>query len=208
MKRIARYFNKNGSIDTKTKELALFTRQIKAEYQSIKAISNSQKNQLYRQITGHASHSWILGFKYAMVSAIALVVFMSSVVAFAQHSQPGGHLYGVKKASQNIRVWVQPSYIKQIVEDRKSETDKLIKDNAKPSEIDQAKHDYQNSVNKAMDSGYEAQVESEIKDYSTSQDNNNSTKGTEEADRLERTNTETVETHASPAPTKYNQERQ
>jgi hypothetical protein len=207
MKRISRYFSDNGSVDDKAKDLTVFAKQIKAEYQSVKDISNGQKNQLYRQITGHTSRTWTFGFKYAFASAFALIIFMSSVVAFAQHSQPGGHLYGVKKASQNIRVLVQPSYIKKVVDDRKAETEKLVKEKAPESDIDKAKHDYQDSVDKAIDSGYEAQIESETKNNSTSDGNENSTEGAKETNGTDRTNKEPIETHVSPTPTKYDLDR-
>jgi hypothetical protein len=157
----------NNHIKTKQKalndiKLLILSRKINKEYK-IKYISlnNRQKRELYKQIIGH-SYPINFNYKYALITSFLIILCISPIAVYAEHSQPGQSFYPIKKALQTVRLWLQPSYIKDVVKDRKNETKKLIQKNASPDTVQEAKNDYNISVQKAINDGYKNQIQQDI----------------------------------------------
>lgn len=88
--------------------------------------SPERKQQLLDSIVGPSVHSKSRPvLRYATAFAACFVVLLSGTAAYAQNSLPGSRLYGIKRTSEDVRLWFQPSYAHHLVDERESELDSL-----------------------------------------------------------------------------------
>ncbi len=136
---LKRDLRQNGAGAHEADELTKLAGQF--EHIKLKGLSAHSKDHIAR-IPGKPVHYFQFPVKYALGGALAAVLV---IAGFAQTARPGNALYGIKLGTEEVRTWVQPEYIDNIVEERKDEVEKLKVEQAKPEQIEKAEREYEES---------------------------------------------------------------
>jgi len=82
-------------------------------------------------------------YKFAAGGAVAIFVGMLFV---AQSALPGSALYGLKRSTEQIRTFIQPSYTETLIDKRGEEIEQLKQNEAAPAQLEQAKKEYEKAI--------------------------------------------------------------
>lgn len=149
-----------GSDDAEARDLLKTAAKIRGAARP-KPASRS-KDQIYASITGKQVSGWHLPIiRHALAYSMAIIILSGGTVAYAQTTLPGNPLYTVKRATEDVRLWIQPSYAKHIAQERQKELDELKKRGESSDRIQKAEDDLKNAEDRVQqqsgDSGTEDQ---------------------------------------------------
>jgi hypothetical protein len=87
-------------------------------------------------------------FLFAPLAALVLVLTTGVTVAGAQDSVPGDVLYPLKRASEEAAIAVNPEFKSQLLERRTTEISKIVENNGKTENLQDAVREYEKEIKK------------------------------------------------------------
>lgn len=135
--RLQRDLRRTGAGQNEAAELAKLAESI--GHIKLRGLSAEARDEIAR-IPGRRVRYWHLPARYAAAGTLAIAVIL---VGFAQSASPGSPLYSLKRSTERVRAWLQPDYVDTLVEERKSEVEQLIQEDAAPDKIEQAERIYE-----------------------------------------------------------------
>lgn len=189
-------------VDTNSHEIAELLHVAKAIGNiKVRGLPDDVRDEIAR-IPGKRTRYVHVPARYAFVGAFAVVVML---VGVAQSTQPGSPLYKVKRGTESVRAFVQPSYVETMTEERKTEVEQLKHEQAAPEKIEKAERDYQQTKQR-YEQRQQTTKDRRIKDSRTIQDGRGTGRTTSDFTRPESDRRHTRQ-HHDDNPTEHSWDR-